>query len=436
MSDASDDALFTQVARELATRNVVEGLWTKAFALENGDDSKAKAHYIRLRVAQLQQQQPASQPEPRVEPTPASAIDSQAVESQVPVSLWARFWARNIDYLLCMVVFLLLSTALANTGNVWVNLLIAFVVPGIVLVGYDAILLSVFGQTIGKAIFGLSVESQDGGNLLFGDALRRSFKVWLFGNGGYLFFPMATAFMWWGARKSLAATGGHALWDAACNSRVAQPPIGGARFAFGSALGAVALTVAIGASFMVKEHNKWVLRKSSSAPPATSQAPVVEHGPWEQYQKAEAPHDLASDHQQAAPAKASPNTDAEERAFLTAGQEIMAKYPQLDANSPFADQAAIDYVIRKRDAYISNGQARDIALRMATNDFIEQQNNQPQREAEQRYAKQISSYRFTTPAATGSQAPSNDYIRRKNESCQAKDVMTDEEIARCRSGAR
>lgn len=56
------DALFTQVAKELATGVRDEGLWVKAFALENGDDSKAKAHYIRLRVERLHQLETGQQP--------------------------------------------------------------------------------------------------------------------------------------------------------------------------------------------------------------------------------------------------------------------------------------------------------------------------------------------------------------------------------------
>lgn len=49
----SDDALYLAVAKELSSGNRDEALWMKAFALENGDESKTKAHYIRLRVARL-----------------------------------------------------------------------------------------------------------------------------------------------------------------------------------------------------------------------------------------------------------------------------------------------------------------------------------------------------------------------------------------------
>ena len=53
-TESDDDALFTQVAKEIVREEIDEGLWAKAFALENGDERKTKAHYMRLRVEQLQ----------------------------------------------------------------------------------------------------------------------------------------------------------------------------------------------------------------------------------------------------------------------------------------------------------------------------------------------------------------------------------------------
>lgn len=53
----NDNELFSQVAKEIAAGIHDEGLWLKAFALENGDEAKSKAHYVRLRVEQLKSQQ-------------------------------------------------------------------------------------------------------------------------------------------------------------------------------------------------------------------------------------------------------------------------------------------------------------------------------------------------------------------------------------------
>jgi hypothetical protein len=48
-----NDEIFAMVARELAAGRRDEALWTKAFALQNGNESATKAHYIRLRAEQI-----------------------------------------------------------------------------------------------------------------------------------------------------------------------------------------------------------------------------------------------------------------------------------------------------------------------------------------------------------------------------------------------
>jgi hypothetical protein len=53
LNASSDESLYLQVAKELSANLRNEALWTKAYALENGDEGATKAHYIRLRVEQL-----------------------------------------------------------------------------------------------------------------------------------------------------------------------------------------------------------------------------------------------------------------------------------------------------------------------------------------------------------------------------------------------
>ncbi|MGO9587831.1 MAG: tetratricopeptide repeat protein [Limisphaerales bacterium] len=48
-----NDKYYDEVARELQEKPMVPGLWTKAFAEMSGDDAKARALYIKYRVAQL-----------------------------------------------------------------------------------------------------------------------------------------------------------------------------------------------------------------------------------------------------------------------------------------------------------------------------------------------------------------------------------------------
>jgi flagellar basal body-associated protein FliL len=52
-SNSNDGKFYEKVARELQEKPMVPGLWTKAFAETGGDDAKARALYIKYRVAQL-----------------------------------------------------------------------------------------------------------------------------------------------------------------------------------------------------------------------------------------------------------------------------------------------------------------------------------------------------------------------------------------------
>jgi TPR repeat protein len=52
-SNANDEKFYEEVARELQEKSMVAGLWTKAFAEMGGDEAKARALYIKYRVAQL-----------------------------------------------------------------------------------------------------------------------------------------------------------------------------------------------------------------------------------------------------------------------------------------------------------------------------------------------------------------------------------------------
>jgi uncharacterized membrane protein len=53
VKEAGEDKFYEEVARELQEKTLVAGLWTKAFAEAGGDDAKARALYIKYRVAQL-----------------------------------------------------------------------------------------------------------------------------------------------------------------------------------------------------------------------------------------------------------------------------------------------------------------------------------------------------------------------------------------------
>jgi hypothetical protein len=48
-----DDKFYDDVAREILEKRLASGVWARAFAEAEGDSEKAKALYIRHRVAQL-----------------------------------------------------------------------------------------------------------------------------------------------------------------------------------------------------------------------------------------------------------------------------------------------------------------------------------------------------------------------------------------------
>src|SRR5437879_9829027 len=51
--DSSNDKYFEQVAGELKSGELKQGVWAKALAKAEGDENRAKAFYIKMRVRQL-----------------------------------------------------------------------------------------------------------------------------------------------------------------------------------------------------------------------------------------------------------------------------------------------------------------------------------------------------------------------------------------------
>ena len=272
LADVSEDA-FAVVARELATGKTDEALWTKAFALQNGDESATKAHYIRLRVEKLQQLNDSKAPDGNEQPRNTSRLTTKPAktseETVGEVSLWSRLWARNIDFLICMALFLPVSFLIsAQSESLIFSFVIAFVVPGLILILYDAFLTSAFGKTIGKALFGIRVARVTGENLPFNVAWNRAFKVWAYGNSGYFVFPVLTLMTWWSARRGIQKNG-TSSWDVAADSCVTQSNIGGFRNVLATTFGVLCFASAIVISVTVKNMNKKVIR-DSVIPAATS----------------------------------------------------------------------------------------------------------------------------------------------------------------------
>ncbi|EXI90200.1 MAG: RDD family protein [Candidatus Accumulibacter regalis] len=255
MQSDDDTKLYAVVAKELSISRRDEGLWTMAFALENGDERATKARYIRERVAFLKRNRNGGGRRDESSASPAAADVAPEVNIQKKVapparqigqvSPWARFFARTID--LGVVTALVFSAGVAMelslpswTLGAWTAALLGFLVFGIALLAYEAISVSEFGTTIGKAVFGLRIKPEQGGILDAKSAFRRAFWVWASGNGCYLLFPGASILFWWRGHRILKTTGS-TPWDKRVETTVEQGGIGSFRFLLGASLSIVML---------------------------------------------------------------------------------------------------------------------------------------------------------------------------------------------------
>ena len=98
-SNAGDDKFYEEVARELQEKPMSPGLWTKAFAETGGDDAKARALYIKYRVAQLseasQQQLEEAQLSKQRQEKQKRAATNAAKEQQIAAIESAKRQART-----------------------------------------------------------------------------------------------------------------------------------------------------------------------------------------------------------------------------------------------------------------------------------------------------------------------------------------------------
>lgn len=116
---------------------------------------------------------------------------------------WPRFLARYFDlWLMLLLVTIPLTAILSYYSGAfleWISRpgagqLIAIVCTPIALIA-DAILYALAGNTMGKALLGISVRDAEGKTLGFTAYLRRNFSMWV--NGLGLWLPIITLFTMW-----------------------------------------------------------------------------------------------------------------------------------------------------------------------------------------------------------------------------------------------
>lgn len=168
---------------------------------------------------------------------PSPAAGDVAQKSNAPVDQsnaflggqhhpWRRLFARTVDICTAgFVLFLLLIFAFSATmpeqaaGFVKAveNPIVASLVLYLIWLPAEAVLLSLFGTTPAKWLFGIKVAHPGGGLLSFSESLNRSFLVFVQGVG--LGIPFVALFTQLFAYRRLTKTG-TTLWDTSTSAAV------------------------------------------------------------------------------------------------------------------------------------------------------------------------------------------------------------------------
>ncbi|MEK7952380.1 RDD family protein [Luteolibacter soli] len=134
---------------------------------------------------------------------------------------WIRYWARTFDSLGFLVFFgtvtSLVAPELSDMGNL-LDAIVFFFAYSV----YETVLLTLFGTTPFKSLLRVRLRNQDGTRLSFGQALRRTLSVLLFGQG--LGIPLialiATIYSY-----NRLTNQGITSWDQAGNLAVSHRPV-------------------------------------------------------------------------------------------------------------------------------------------------------------------------------------------------------------------
>jgi uncharacterized RDD family membrane protein YckC len=157
---------------------------------------------------------------------PPPEIGTDLVEEGPQVRPWVRYWARSIDMALIGVI-VGIPIHIALPGEMSNNRLLDQFVQFLALtlwIPIEAALIAAFGYTPGKALLRVRISNKNGSNLSFGQALARSFGVWLMGLGTGL-IPLVTLVTLIVAHSRLA-TKGVTNWDRAGRFQVTHRNVG------------------------------------------------------------------------------------------------------------------------------------------------------------------------------------------------------------------
>src|SRR5262245_8172009 len=174
---------------------------------------------------------------------PVPELGGALVEERPQIRPWVRYWARSIDIaLIVIIVGIPIGAVLLDELNNWlVGQLIQFLALTL-WIPIEAALIATFGCTPGKALLRVRVSDKNGRNLSFGQALSRSFGVWLKGLGTGL-IPFVTLGALLVAHNRLS-NNGVTTWDRDGRFKVTHRKVGIVRTLIAIGIFAVLITAA------------------------------------------------------------------------------------------------------------------------------------------------------------------------------------------------
>jgi uncharacterized RDD family membrane protein YckC len=161
-----------------------------------------------------------------------------------PADAWARWWARSIDLMTVGLVGAVVTALLRFDGYV------ASYCFSFTWVLVEPLLLSTWGTTVGKWTLGISVRRRDGGTLTYGEALNRTFVVYL--KGLALNIPVLNVVTQVMAYNHLTSFG-QTVWDEEGGFKCRVAPQTGGRIA----TAAVATLLILGLSGATAAYSAW-----------------------------------------------------------------------------------------------------------------------------------------------------------------------------------
>ncbi len=171
-------------------------------------------------------------------------------EYPLPVQAWIRFWARNLDfsYFVSLVALVAVVTGQMQTEKELQPTLAYMLILWVAWVFFETVLLSVFGNTPGRAFLGVKVTRSDGSGLSTAVALKRSLMVWSRGMGfGFIYFSIITMSVSFLELTRVGTT----WWDNAADTKVTH-----GRLTLTRALIAVGLSILL--SYLVFAALEWM----------------------------------------------------------------------------------------------------------------------------------------------------------------------------------